>query len=58
MNSFSKPGSGGTLVGVSLRSKTTATLKKSSCCWNVAQYKWEVHNGKIEIIFFVVKFRS
>jgi hypothetical protein len=20
------------------------------CCWNVATYKWKVHNGKIEII--------
>jgi hypothetical protein len=28
------------------------------CCWNVAIYKWKVHNGKIEIISFVVKFRS
>ena len=27
------------------------------CCWNVATYKWKVHNGKIEIISFVVKFR-
>ena len=26
------------------------------CCWNVATYKWKVHNGKIEIISFVVKF--
>jgi hypothetical protein len=23
------------------------------CCWNVAIYKWKVHNGKIEIISFV-----
>ena len=28
------------------------------CCWNVATYKWKVHNGKIEIISFVVKFRG
>jgi hypothetical protein len=28
------------------------------CCWNVATYKWKVHNGKIEIISFVIKFRS
>jgi hypothetical protein len=28
------------------------------CCWNVATYKWKVHNGNIEIISFVVKFRS
>jgi hypothetical protein len=28
------------------------------CCWNVATYKWKVHNGIIEIISFVVKFRS
>jgi hypothetical protein len=28
------------------------------CCLNVATYKWKVHNGKIEIISFVVKFRS
>jgi uncharacterized protein YqkB len=28
------------------------------CCWNVATYKWKVHNRKIEIISFVVKFRS
>jgi hypothetical protein len=27
-------------------------------CWNVATYKWKVHNRKIEIISFVVKFRS
>jgi len=20
------------------------------CCWNVATYEWNVHNGKIEII--------
>jgi hypothetical protein len=26
------------------------------CCWDVATYKWRVHNGKIEIISFVVKF--
>jgi thymidine kinase len=25
-------------------------------CWNVASYKWKVHNLKIEIISFVVKF--
>jgi hypothetical protein len=24
-------------------------------CWNVATYKWKVHNGKIEIISIVVK---
>jgi hypothetical protein len=24
------------------------------CCWNVAIYEWKVHNGKIEIISFVV----
>jgi hypothetical protein len=24
------------------------------CCWNVDTYKWKVHNGKIEIISFVV----
>jgi hypothetical protein len=28
------------------------------CCWNVATYKWKVHNGQIEIISFIVKFRS
>ena len=28
------------------------------CCWNVATYKCKVHNGKIEIISFVVKFSS
>ena len=26
--------------------------------WNFATYKWIVHNGKIEIISFVVNFRS
>jgi hypothetical protein len=26
------------------------------CCWNVAAYKWKVHNGKIEIISLAVKF--
>ena len=25
-------------------------LHKCVCCWNVATYKWKVHNGKIEII--------
>ena len=28
------------------------------CCWNVATYKWRIHNEKIEIISYVVKFRS
>jgi hypothetical protein len=28
------------------------------CCWNVATYERKVYNGKIEIISFVVKFRS
>jgi hypothetical protein len=27
-------------------------------CWNGATYKWKVHNGNIEILSFVVKFRS
>ena len=22
------------------------------CCWKVATYKWTVHNGRIEIIYF------
>jgi hypothetical protein len=26
------------------------------CRWNVAIYKWKVHNEKIEIISFVVRF--
>jgi hypothetical protein len=30
----------------------------SRCCWNVATYKWKVHNWKIEIIPFVLRFRS
>jgi hypothetical protein len=25
------------------------------CCWNVTTYEWKVHDGKIEIISFVVK---
>jgi hypothetical protein len=28
------------------------------CCWDVATYTWKVHNGEIELISFVVKFRS
>jgi hypothetical protein len=28
------------------------------CCWNVATHKRKLQNGKIEIISFVVKFRS
>ena len=28
------------------------------CCWNDATYKWKDHNGKIEIISFVLKFVS
>ena len=27
-------------------------------CWNVATYRWKVNNENIEIISFVVKFRS
>jgi hypothetical protein len=27
------------------------------CCWNVATYKWKVHNGKIEIISFYHRHR-
>jgi len=23
-------------------------------CWNIATYQWKVHNGKSEIIYFVV----
>jgi hypothetical protein len=26
------------------------------CCWNVATFKWKVHNGKIEIISLVGNF--
>jgi hypothetical protein len=37
---------------------TTDTEVLCRCCWNVATYKWKVHNGKIEIISFVVNFRS
>ena len=29
-----------------------------SCCWNVATYRWKVHNRNMEIISFIVKFRS
>jgi len=35
-----------------------STERYKRCCWNIATYKWKVHNGKIEIISFVVKFRS
>jgi hypothetical protein len=28
------------------------------CCGNVVPYKWKVHNEKIEVISFVVKFSS
>jgi len=27
-------------------------------CWNDVTYKWKIHNGKIVIISFVVRFRS
>ena len=27
------------------------------CCWDVATYKWNVHNGKMDIISFVVRYR-
>jgi len=27
-------------------------------CWNVAKYKWKVHNGKIEIISLIVDIYS
>jgi hypothetical protein len=26
-----------------------ATSSIYICCWNVARYKWKIHNGKIEI---------
>ena len=26
------------------------------CCWNGATHQWKVHNGKIDIISFVVEF--
>jgi hypothetical protein len=32
-------------------------FSKCRCCRNFATYKWKVHNGKIEIISFVVMFR-
>jgi len=28
------------------------------CSWNAATYKWKIPNGKIDIIFVVVRFRS
>ena len=27
-------------------------------CWNIATYKYKIQNGEIEIISFVIKFRS
>jgi hypothetical protein len=39
-------------------SASQMTMDMFHCCWNVATYEWKVHNGKIEIISFVVEFRS
>jgi hypothetical protein len=47
---------GTTSSGISYHLKDIYSICR--CCWNVATYKWKVHNGKIEIIPFVVKFRS
>jgi hypothetical protein len=33
---------------------SVAPLLAAMCYWNVPSYKWKVHNGKIEIISFVV----
>jgi hypothetical protein len=47
---------GATRSGISYHLRDIYSICR--CCWNVATYKWKVHNGNIEIISFVVKFHS
>ena len=47
---------GTTSSGISYQLRYIYSICK--CWWNVATYEWKVHNGKIEIASFVVKFRS
>ena len=47
---------GTTISGMSYHLRDIYSICR--CCWNVAIYKWKVHNEKIEIISFVVEFRS
>jgi hypothetical protein len=47
---------GATNSGISYHLREIYSICRS--CWNVATNKWKVHNGNIEIISFVVKFRS
>jgi hypothetical protein len=42
-------------VSLDLNSNLSDIYSICSCCWNVATYLWKVHNGKIEIISFVVR---
>ena len=49
---------GTTGSGISNHLRDTGIYSICRCCWNVATYKWKVHNGKIEIISFGVKFPS
>ena len=47
---------GTTRSGISLQQRDIYSI--CSCCWNVATYRWKVHNRNMEIISFIVKFRS
>jgi hypothetical protein len=48
---------GTTSSGISYQLRDIHVYFICRCCWNVATYNWKVHNGKIEIISFVVKFK-
>ena len=45
-----------TIFGISYQLRDIYSIYK--CRWNYATYKWKVHSEKIEIILFIVKFRS
>jgi hypothetical protein len=47
---------GTTNSGISYQLKDIYAICR--CCWNVATYKWNVHNGKIEIICWLGYFVS
>ena len=46
------------MIGTTILDKLRIVYFICRCCRNVATYKWKVHNGKVKIISFVVKFRS
>jgi hypothetical protein len=45
---------GSTSSGISYQLRDIYSIYR--CCWNVATYKWKIHNGNIEKISFLVMF--